>query len=177
MPRKTDLFTGLILGSFLAAGCGYSAGTLLPAHLKTVYIPPFKENFRAPAEDGRGREYELFYPGLSADVTREVIARFFSDGTLQVVDREDADSVLEGEVVGFRRNPLSYTDADEVREYRVTVVANVVFRDLKRGRIVWEEKGFTGEDTYLAGESEEASVKVAVRDLARRVVNGVMETW
>ena len=177
MRKNSGLSAGFALLALLVSGCGYTAGTLLPPHLKTVHIPLFKENFAVPGESGDIRRFEPILPGVGSDVTQEVVARFFLEGSLQIVDREDADAILSGEVIGFRRTPLSYTSDDEVREYRVTILVNVTFRDLKKDEIVWEVKNFAGEATYLATESEDEAVKEAVEDLARRLVNRAVEVW
>ncbi len=178
MEIARRLRAAAVVSALLAAGCGYSTRSLLPAHLKTIYVPIFKENFEFPHQAGGTQRFDPILPGVGADVTKEVIHRFFIDGRLRVANDENGDAVLFGEVVGFRRTPLSYTDADEVKEYRVTILVNAIFRDRRENRVLWEVKNFAGEATYLTQSgNEDDAVKTAVTDLARRLVNQAIEQW
>ena len=52
---------------------------------------------------------------------------------------------------------------------------------IRTGKIIWKEKEFSGEATYRTTGSlaatESASVKDAVSDLARRIVERTVEGW
>jgi hypothetical protein len=92
-----------------------------------------------------------------------------------------ADARVEGQLVEFRRDPLRFNASQQVEEWRLSVVVNVWFYDQHANILMWEEGGLTGDATYFAlggqAESENAALDRAVQDLARRVVERVVESW
>ena len=93
----------------------------------------------------------------------------------------DADMVLKGELVDFRKDPLRYDNGDNVLEYRVSIVVNLSMWDKKANTLIWQENNFTGDTTYYVSGatsiSEAAAVNNALTDLARRVVERAVEQW
>jgi len=121
---------------------------------------------------------------LESDVTKKVTNKFLFDGNLKPVKEENADLILKGELVGFRRDPLRYTDSDEVEEYRINIQVNLSLWDTKENQLVWQENNFTGDFTYFTSfstagtpRSEDAAVNDALDDLARRIVERTVEQW
>jgi hypothetical protein len=122
---------------------------------------------------------------LESEVTRAVNNKFLFDGNLKPAKQELADVVLKGELVEFRRDPLRYTENNEVAEYRINVVVNINLWDNRENKLIWEENNFTGDTTYftsyysVASERKEESVAVtdAINDLARRIVERAVEQW
>ena len=51
----------------------------------------------------------------------------------------------------------------------------------KTGTLMWKEKGFAGETTYMTAgplaKSDDDATTVAVDDLARRIVERTVEAW
>src|SRR3989442_4293211 len=95
-----------VLCAWLAAGCaGYHVGPVSNAGYKSVAVPMFKN--------------KTLIPQLEAQVTNGIIKRLQTDGTLRVESTEDADVVLVGEIVRYRREELrsSRNDSNEPREY------------------------------------------------------------
>ncbi len=82
----------------IISGCGYTTGSLLPAHIKTIHIRPFRNRIELTEElsfdEYRFRSYRVH---LETDITKEVIDRFINDGYLKVVEEENADLILTGE--------------------------------------------------------------------------------
>ncbi len=118
---------------------------------------------------------------LETDITRSVINKFLFDGNVRPVAEDSADLILKGELVEFRRDPLRYTDNDEVEEYRINLIANLSLWDRKEDKLVWEEKNFTGDAIYFVSgsqaKSEELAINDALDDLSRRIVERVVEQW
>lgn len=123
---------------------------------------------------------------LDTDITKAVINKFLFDGNLRPIKAEDADLILKGEVIEFRRDPLRYTDSDEVEEYRINLIVNINLWDNKGNKIEWKETGFTGDYTYFTNYStmtvvtkktDDQAVSEAIDDLARRIVERVVEQW
>ena len=166
----------------LLSGCGYTTKTLLPPHIKTVYIESFKNSIDLTAEVSNKKPYRLYKAGLENDVTKAVIDRFIFDGNLRVVKNYDeADSVVRGELLEYIKEPLRY-DADEnVTEFRVRVIVSARFIDKKDNKTIWHAENFAGESSQRTqgtlAKSEDEAKDEAVADLARRVVEKTIEVW
>ncbi len=148
----------------IVAGCGYSLRGNLPGHIRTVAIPVFGNKTQEPA-------VENF-------LTRAVVDAFVTSGRLKVVRPEDADAILEGEIVGYRLDSLSFDPRANVREYRLTVTLNLQFRDVKQNVMLWRQEGIQEKaDFKVAGQasatisSEEAALRLAAVDIGRAIVN------
>ena len=171
--------TGLSIG---LSSCGYTTKSLLPPHIKNVYIDNFKNNIDITEEISNKKPYLLYSPGLENDVTRAVSERFITDGNLKVVRHaEQADAIVSGKLLEYVREPLRYNDNQDVTEYRVRVAASVKFLDKKNNKIIWEAASFSGESSQRTEGSlkktEETARHEAVDDLARRVIEKTIEVW
>lgn len=169
------IFLCLLITNFI--GCGYTTRSLLPSNFKTIYIPTFINKIKF---DTASPEYRTYHPGLEIKITKAVIDRFVYDGNLRIAKEEDADLILEGELVDYFKQPLRYGESDEIEEYRISIVVDLVLKD-KNGKVIWEEKDFMGDTTYsLVGplaKSEEQALDDAIADLARRIVNRTIKNW
>lgn len=164
------------------SGCGYTTKSLLPDHIKTIYIDNFKNSIDIASEVSDRRPYKLYEPGLENEITRTLIDRFIIDGTLRVVrDTEMADSVLRGELIEFVKEPLRYDDSEDVTEFRIRVVASVKFLDARGDAIIWQADQFSGESSQRTQgaltKTEDTAREEAVTDLARRIVERTIEVW
>ncbi|HPB68354.1 MAG TPA: LPS assembly lipoprotein LptE, partial [Candidatus Omnitrophota bacterium] len=114
-------------------------------------------------------------------VRNAIIDRFLFDGNLRVAEKDQADLVLSGELIRYERYALRYTDNDDVQEYRVHVIVNLVMKDCRQNEVFWEESGFAGEATYFVSgamaTTESSALEEATVDLARRVVERTIENW
>lgn len=167
----------IIILCVLSAGCGYTTRSALPGNLRTIYIAPFANNIPYTTD----RAQEIYFPLLEVKVRNAIEERFLFDGQLRIAKEMEADLVLRGELIGYERSALRYTDNDDVQEYRVQIVVNLVLEGRTAEEPVWEEKGFVGEATYFVigptSTSESAAVEDATTDLARRVVERTIENW
>ena len=148
---------------------------------KTIYITQFANKVDITQETYSANKYRIYRPMLETDITRAVIDKFLFDGNLKPVKSESADLVVKGELMEFRRDPLRYTDSDEVEEYRINLVVNIGLWDNKENKLIWQENNFTGDTTYFvtgqAAKSETTALNDAISDLARRIVERVVEQW
>ena len=168
------LVTGLI-------GCGYTTRSMISDRFRTIYVEPFLNKVDITQETDTAYKYKIYKPMLETDITKSVIDKFLFDGNLRPQDSESADLVLKGELVEFRRDPLRYTDSDEVEEYRINLIVNISLWDNRENKLVWEEKNFTGDTTYFtrgtSAKSEDTAISDAISDLARRIVERTVEQW
>jgi hypothetical protein len=187
---KLSLFL-LSLGCLLTAvlaGCGYTTRSMVSTKYKSIYIAPFLNKVDITQEVYSANKYRIYRPMLETDITKKVINQYLFDGNLKPVKEALADLVLKGELMEYRKDPLSYTPNNEdVTEYRVNIYVNLSLWDPKDKSLVWEEKNFNGNYSYFTSfaptnvsmgrTSEDAAVTKAVEDLARRIVERTVEQW
>ncbi len=145
-------------------GCGYRVGSLLPSDLKTIAVPMFKN--KTPE------------PDLSAPITNGIIQEIIFDGTLEVVEEDDADTLLIGEIITYKLEPLRF-DKEVTSEYRLQLGVRLKFLDLRHKKILWTYPKVYGDTTFFVGlslpESEQEALPDAIEDLAHEVVEKVVE--
>jgi outer membrane lipopolysaccharide assembly protein LptE/RlpB len=169
-PPRAFLGFLLFLAALLLAGCGYSFRGNLPAHIKTVAVPIFKNTSQAP--------------GIENVVTSAVVTAFSNGGRLRVVPVEQADSILTGEIVGYAVEGVSFDRNSNVQAYRLRVVLNVEFRDLRQHKTLWQEKALTQiSDFQVLGQAsdtiarEGGAASQAAADIGRKIVNSAVDLF
>jgi len=124
--------------------------------------------------------YSGYRPGMEVDLTKAVRDRFLFDGNLKIATQENADIILKGKLVDFKKDVLRYDANDNVEEYRIKLIANLELEDASN-KAIWKESGFVGETTYRTSGSlakgEDAAIEDAISDLARRIVERTIEAW
>lgn len=166
---------------YAVCGCGYTTRSMISSKYRTIYIVPFVNKIDITKEEYSGNKYRIYRPLLETDVTKAVINKYLFDGNLRPAKEGSADLILKGELLEFRKDPLRYDDDNNVMEYRVNLIVNLVLWDSKENKLVWEEKNFTGNATYFTtgsqAKSEGQAVNDALEDLARRIVERTVEEW
>jgi len=165
---------------FSVSGCGYTTRSLLPSNLKTIYVENFVNKIKLTAESNDDRMYRAYRPGMEINAAKAIRDKYLFDGNLKVVDSENADLILKGELVDFRNEALRYDRSDNVMEYRIRIVVNIEMQT-KDGKVRWRENNFAGEWLYNTtgplAKSESSAIVEAEADLARRVVERTIEEW
>ena len=153
-----------VLGAVLLAGCGYSFRGTLPDHVKTVAVPVFGNKTPEPA--------------IENFLTQAVVEAFATNGRLRVVKPEEADAILEGEVVGYEIQTLAFDQRASIRQYRLVVTMSLKFRDVKRDALLFEQPRFQERaDFRVVGavsqtiSREESALRAAAVDIARSIVS------
>ena len=162
--------SSVLLCAWLAAGCaGYRIGPVSNPGYKSVAVPVFKN--------------KTLIPQLEAQITNGVIKRLQADGTLQVDSKENADVILVGEIVRYRRQELrtSRDDSNQPREYRITIEARVEAHDRVSGMTVLKPTTVSGNAATFIGSdlqtAEYQALPFIADDLAQRVVSLLVENW
>jgi len=160
----------VVVATLCVGGCGYSLQGNLPDHIKSVAVPVF-----------RNRTTE---PGVESTISSAVVNAFTTNGKLRVVSLDAADSMLEGEIIGFEVQSLAFDSRLNLRSYRLAVTMNVRFRDLKKSAMLWEQQGLREVvDFQVAGQvadtvsREEGAVKQAAVEIGRKVVNHAVDRF
>lgn len=163
--RFTQIIIFILTAMTIATGCGYRVGSLLPADIKTIAVPMFINSTPEPE--------------LEAILTNGIIREFIADGTLRIVEEKNADTLLLGEIIDYRREPLRYSKTEVTREYRLLIAVKLTFKDLRRNEVMWEIPRVEGDATFFVGgslpESERLALPNAIELLAHHVVEKVVE--
>ena len=187
MKNKIRTYFSLTIIFYLLAavlsGCGYTTRSMLSGKYRTIYITPFLNKVDVTQESYSANKYRIYRPMLETDITRRVVNKYLFDGNLKPQREEQADLVLKGELVEYRKDPLSYTaDNNDVTEYRINIYVNLSLWDTKENKLLWQENNFNGNYSYFTSFAtgnviEDTAVNNAVEDLARRIVERTVEQW
>jgi hypothetical protein len=164
MRGAAHLLAGLVLAC-LVGGCGYSVGMggNLPSHIKTVAVPIFVNSTQQPA--------------VESVITAAVINAFVTSGRLKVVSVREADSILEGDIIGYHLDSIAYNPQINVTEYRLRVRVNILFRDVRQNTTLYKQDGLEqwadfrvqGQVSETLAREDQAARQAAV-DIGRRIV-------
>ncbi len=134
--------------------------------MKTVAVPTF---------ENRTAEFELV-----DKVTDAVDAGFAKDNTLKIRDEKTADAVVWGTIVRVNDMPSTYNKDESVEEYKVSIAVHIIFEDLVKDEIIWEED-MTAFGLYPytggAGGDREKGMDEAADKLAELIVNKTVSGW
>ena len=162
----------LILISLLLNGCGYhlvGTGTSLPDHLRTLYIPIFKNT--SPQ------------PDIHRDLTSSVINSFITDGRVKIAPREKADMELKAELFFYELRAVSFSSNDFVSDYIVELGINLKVIDNVKGKTYMEDKFNTQWDYKATSDIVDtesarlAALEQAYKELGNRLVGLVIDQF
>ncbi|MCK4400819.1 LptE family protein [bacterium] len=163
---KTTKILIVFLIPIVLAGCGYTTSTVKSAGISSIYVPMFKN--------------ETYEHNVHVTVTDAVINELILDGNLRLVKHKEADTILQGQVVRYKMEPLGYDKNNDVEQYRMVVTAKVVFKNLKKDEIIWAQTIDGSTAYYTSGRlamSEKAAADKAIENLARNIVSEVINFW
>ena len=169
MIRKTILI--LIAGALLATGCGYrlsGTGSFLPEHIKSIQI----RNFQNRTSRVQAEQFVTF-------AVRDEFLRRSRLKLVEVVDQ--ADALMEGEIVDFDVTPVSYSDS-AADKYQVRITLNIRLMDLKNGQVLFENQRLRYLDTYEIDSAdffsmETESLERIAGEFAASVVTAILEDF
>ena len=124
-----------------------------------------------------------FAPQSTAVLTTEMRNRFAADGRVRVVERERAEVVLEVTLMDYRRRPAATRPEDTGLSYshQIDLTARVSLVEARSGRILIQDRVITADRLAIAAnslqESEYQTLPILARDLARRIVQTVLDPW
>jgi hypothetical protein len=160
----------LLAAIALLGGCGYSFHGTLPDHVKTVAVPIFVNRTQQPAVEGV--------------ITRAIVDAFATNGRLRVVRPEDADSILEGEVLQYTVGAIAVDPSLNVQQYRLGVTLNLRMRDVRANKLLFEEANFSEQADFLVAGSvaqtlsiEAGALQQAATEIARAVVSLALDRF
>jgi hypothetical protein len=150
-------------------GCaGYRVGPVngIAAGEKSVQFTPF--------------ENRTLEPRLGDAVTAQLRKELQRDGTYQLATRENGDIVVSGSLTRYVRRELSFVQRDivTVRDYGITLTAQVTARERSSGKILFDQP-VTGTTIIRVGtdlvSTERQALPLLTADLAKHVVSMLSE--
>jgi outer membrane lipopolysaccharide assembly protein LptE/RlpB len=159
--RRRAVLLVLIAG---LGGCGYTVRGTLPSHINTVAVPIFRNLTSEPA--------------IESLITRAVVEAFTTNGRLTVVSREQADAILDGEIVGYSVSSIAFDRDANVRQYRLLVTVNLRMRDVRRNTMLFQQTGVREQADFRVQNAvsqtisrEETALRAAAVDIGRNIVS------
>jgi outer membrane lipopolysaccharide assembly protein LptE/RlpB len=148
----------------LLGGCGYTVRGTLPPHIQSIAVPIF-----------RNRTEE---PGVESFITRAVVEAFSTNGRLRVVGREQADAVLDGEIIGYAIGAIAFDKDANIRLYRLVVTVNLRLRDLRQNTVLFQQSDVREQADFRVQDAvsqtisrEETALRAAATDIGRAIVS------
>jgi outer membrane lipopolysaccharide assembly protein LptE/RlpB len=135
--------------------------THVPSGLNSIAIPTFKN--------------QTFEPGIEVPFTQAFLRGFILDRRIKVVDRAQADTVLEGSIKSFYFYSVSYDRSGFAVEYQTSVVLDLSLKK-RTGEVLWEEKNVSEKQWFRASSdvlANEANKKAALQQIGRLVAEGI----
>jgi hypothetical protein len=120
-----------------------------------------------------------FEPGIEIQFTQGFLKEFIQDRRVKIVDREVADSYLEGVVKSFSIASVSYNRSGFVDQYLAIAVVDLTMKK-RTGEILWKESNLSEKQWYQASSlvlvneaNKNAAVQQIGRVLAERIRNRI----
>ncbi len=162
--RHPALLATTLLALLLTGCAGYMLGPTNgdAAGEKSVQVTPFVN--------------QTLEPHLTDALTTEIRKRLQQDGTYKLATRGNSDIILTGVIVGYQRNEttLRPDDTFTVRDYRLTLTAQVTARSRATGAVIVSERIVKGYTSVRVGNDQTSSERQALplitADLAKNIV-------
>ena len=143
-------------------GCPYSfTGASVPKHLRTIAIPLVDD------QSGFGEA------GLRERFTTELTNLFINDNSLEVTERNTADSILEGVLTAVSDAPAVVGQGESVSKRRITMTVKFTYQDMKMRKKLWE-KSFSQWGDYESGGGLTSQRDAGLREAMRRVTEDIL---
>ena len=167
------------MAPFTMGGCGYALagrGAFLPEYIRSIGVPQFTNN--TPVFD------------VDRRVSDRVRAELSNRGKYKVYPSETGtDAVLTGEINAITFTPASLNQQQQVTRMLLVLTAKVEFKDLKTGKVLWQNPALQFRDefepttgtsaldpTAFFGQDTNALERVAT-EFARSVVSALLEAF
>jgi hypothetical protein len=119
---------------------GYTTKPNYASDIRTVHVPVFGNR--------------TFYRGLEIELTKEVVRQIEDRTPFKVVScAEDADTELKGVIANATKQIINRNQLNEVREAETLVAVELVWQDLRTGKILSKpcKPGEEEVDTHIPG--------------------------
>ncbi len=145
---------------------GYKWSSLYRQDIKTIAVPIFTN-----IDFSRGDELAL---------TKAVVMQIEQRTPYKVVDRDKADTIIEGQVTNVKRQTLSSDRQSALpQEQLYGIKVDFTWKDLRTGKILVERRGFEQNAAYYPtlGESRSQGQLNTAEQLAIAIVQELEADW
>ena len=156
----------LVISSCLlvAGGCGYTTASLHDENYSTIAVPIFGNR--------------TFYRENEFRLTEAVKKEIETKTRYRVARRDEADTLLEGEIVGIRQPVLTEDALDRIAEQQFAVTVHVKWTNLRTGKIIQDfYRTVKREADLRRGETLDTAADEAYADLAEIIVESLEKEW
>ena len=163
--NKPHLLPALVPVLMLFAGCWYYSfsGSTLPPHINSVAVPLFTDT---------SAEF-----GIDQLLTDTVIDVISTDNTLAISSIQGASSILKGSITRITDRADTYDQQENASAFRITISVNVIFEDLRKNTVLWEET-FSHWGRYdNASITREDGIREAANKIAEEILNRTVSGW
>jgi TolB-like protein len=145
--RRLLTCAAVVVLAATATSCGYrlagaNANPAIPSTLKVVAVVPFENQTKRPEIEQR----------VTEEVARELSKR---GGYDVVTDRDAADALLEGAVIGFDTSPVQFNNQGRATRVETVVRLRATLRDVRSGNPLWSQDGLVFREQYDVPETED----------------------
>jgi outer membrane lipopolysaccharide assembly protein LptE/RlpB len=147
-------------------GCGYHVAgkeTHTPPGLKSVAIPTLKN--------------QTLEPGIETHFTQAFLRQFIKDRRVKVVDRKEADAVLEGTIKSFYLLSSAYDRSGFATEFQTIVVMDIALKK-RNGEILWKENDLlerawyrTSPSVVISEDNKQNAIQKVAESVGERMLN------
>ena len=95
-----------------------------------------------------------------------------------MVNPEEADAILDGDVIGYSVLSIAFDNQANVRQYRLIVTMNLRLRDVRKNEILFDQQGLQEQaDFQILGavsqtiSARRRAVRTAATDVGRSIVS------
>lgn len=176
MKTITRSLQCLLIGvmALTLTSCGYTNKMKLSHNIKSIYVETALNKISI-------EQMYSYQPGLEMDITNAVISRFETDGNLKIEKADKADAILSMDLKAFEQEGVRFNPLESVSEYRLFIVLSLVLKHRETGEIIWKEPNFSGNKEYFVTnvrvQGQKAAAEKAIEDIAKKVVDRVVEDW
>ena len=130
MPWKNNkwLFV-LAIDCMFFSGCGYhlvGTGNTLPPHIKTIHIPVFENTSSQPE--------------IHRQLTSFVLQSFISDGRLKIVNKDEADLIVNATLSYYNLRNVAFSSQDLVSDIIIELEIDLKVTDQVKNEIFIKKK-------------------------------------
>lgn len=160
--------------SVVLSACGYhriGRSEAIPSWIKTIYIAPFSNHSN-----------ELLLGTWITDALRREFLR--GGGGIALASKENADVILEGDIVRVDTTGLSYLTYSQTVERRISVDCALRIIDRKTGQVLWQTTNLQRDEGFLVGQEmmqtegfKEEALKQLSRYMAELIYHRITEVF
>jgi Lipopolysaccharide-assembly len=160
------------------AGCGYQSSGESPSIAGYQWKSLYRSDVHTVAVPAFGTKD--FHRGVELQVSTALIHQIEAFTPYKVVDRDHADTILEGEVVQVSASTLNLNEINGLpQEQLMSILVNFTWKDLRTGKILVERRNFEQTATYYPtlGEGAFVGEQSAAEQLAAAIVHEMEAAW